>query len=237
MKRKIIILSLVLAGAVLWALYCGAWRSGKHFLEERHRDREESLRLAREERLQDKVDHFNSTQDLPVPGDAEMVYWENQSWEAGGGSCRLTLWADGRSELLVDPGDFGDTQLPRPRNGWSYATSEQEFRFRRTQVFPAEEAIRLFRKVWRLGVQHIRPFEPNYVDGGGTVIAIQKAGNLTQVIVPEFPEERQLSEEHVRYLAVARHLAMFGLGQMAYEWNHGSQPSPTGAVLKAAPEE
>lgn len=215
MKKKIIILSLVAAGTVLWALYCGD----------------------REERLENKVAHFISTQNLPVPRDAEVVYWENQSWETGGGSCRLTLWADGRSELLVDPSGYSDTHIPRPRNGWSSINSGRKILFKRTQVFPNEEAIRLFQKVWSLGLQHIRFFEPNYVDGGGTVIATQRAGNLTKVIVPFFPEERKFSEEHVRYLAVSRYLGTFGLGEMAYEWSNGSQKSPEGNSLKAAPQE
>jgi len=36
--------------------------------------------------------------------EVEMIFWEQQSWEVGGGRSRLTIWADGRSEVMVVPG-------------------------------------------------------------------------------------------------------------------------------------
>lgn len=237
MKRKFIIIPVAILAVVIWGGYIGVWHGGKRFLEERRIDKEERQLAARKQQLDDEVTRFISTQRLPVPSDADMVYWQNQSWETGGGFCRLTLWSDGRSELLVGPDGYIEKKTLRPKIGWSKRGSDHDIVFVRTEVFPAEETKRIFGIVWNLGVQHIRPFEANYVDGGGTVIATQIAGKLSTVVVPMFPEEQMFSEEHVRYLAVSKHIGMFGLGEMAYERNTDSQQTPAGDALKATPEE
>ena len=48
-------------------------------------------------------------------GEIEMIFWEKQSWKSGGASQRLTLWADGRSEITVKR--LGKPKKTKP--GWS----------------------------------------------------------------------------------------------------------------------
>lgn len=142
---------------------------------------------------------------FPVPDGAEVLIWEEQSWETGGGACRLTLWADGRSEMRVLPTSFalwrGDL---RPQPGWSAEKDETgELSFVRREVFPRHGARDRFRRAWQAGIARIEPFAPDYVDGGGTRIELHIDGQVEEKVIPLFLGDRLGSPDHHRFQAVA----------------------------------
>lgn len=142
---------------------------------------------------------------FPVPDGAEALVWEEQNWETGGGSCRLTLWADGRSEMRVFPTSFalrrGDL---RPLPGWSAEEDDTgRLSFVRRGVVSESEARQRFRRAWRAGIAHIEPFTPDYLDGGGTRIELHVDGRVEEKVIPLFLGERLGSPDHHRFQAVA----------------------------------
>jgi hypothetical protein len=74
------------------------------------------------------------------PPNPEMIFREQQSWEVGGGRCRLTLWAEGRSVVLVVPDAYFRTspEMLRLRTGWMIKKSAEGPYFIRNNVFPED---------------------------------------------------------------------------------------------------
>jgi hypothetical protein len=139
----------------------------------------------------------------------ELIFWEKQDWEPNGSSERLTLWADGRSEVTVR--QWGVPQ--KPRAGW---VAKQEGRwtyYRKSEVFPPEEARKKLNAAVVAGIGELRTFQPGYSDGSGTLAGVQIGGKLTQTIIPMFlhPEEKdnQGSENHKRFLSVEQAIGAF----------------------------
>ncbi len=71
-----------------------------------------------------------------VPQGAEMLFWEWQSWETDGGRNRLTIWKDGRSQIVVVPDAYtrGHPERFRPRQGWTMVEKPSPH-YSRTGVF------------------------------------------------------------------------------------------------------
>ena len=145
------------------------------------------------------------TADDPVPEGAELLVWEEQNWETGGGACRLTLWADGRSEMRVFPTSFARRQGGlRPLPGWSPEADEHgALSFVRREVFSEAEGRERFRRAWQAGIVHIEPFTPDYLDGEGTRIELHVDGRVDEKVIPLFLGERFGSPDHHRFQAVA----------------------------------
>jgi hypothetical protein len=152
----------------------------------------------------DSAEGHPSTTQAASQGQAkvEMIFWENQIWKPGGGGERLTLWADGRSEIRVRR--FGDPR--KPRAGWTVSTTRPFTFYVKTNPVPVDEAIRRFNGALAAGIALLKSFPPGYTDGGGTQVGIQTDGQLKEITIPEFihPDQKdnQGSENHKRFLAV-----------------------------------
>jgi hypothetical protein len=138
-----------------------------------------------------------------------MIFWENQVWKAGGGGERLTLWADGRSEITVRR--FGRARKPKP--GWTVAAQKPFTIYTRADPLSKDEATQKFAAALAAGIQELKSFPPGYSDGGGTLVGIQRNGELTETTVPQFMfpgrADNEGSENHKRFLAVQKAIGDF----------------------------
>jgi hypothetical protein len=157
-----------------------------------------------------------SSSDLS-PLDAEMVFWEHQSWEVGGGRSRLTIWADGRSEVMVVPdASFrANTEKLQPRDGWAMKKSVEGPYFVRKNVFPEDVARDKFNRGLEAGIHRLKSFTPDYLDGSGTLVGIQIAGELREIVIPMFLERHRGSQNHKRFVAVSKILS--GFDKLAFD--------------------
>lgn len=142
-------------------------------------------------------------------GKIEMIFWEKQSWKTGGPSRRLTLWADGRSEVMLKRS--GKPRKPRP--GWSVREEGPWTVYTRVSPYPAAEARKRFREAIAAGIGELRSFRRGYVDGSGTVAGVGIDGKVTKTVIPMFLREGEKdnkgSENHERFLAVDAILGHF----------------------------
>ncbi len=139
----------------------------------------------------------------------QMIFWEKQNWEPGGGSERLTLWLDGRSEILVKrPGT-----LHKPRPGWIAERQSSGACYRKNNPLTAAQTRERFIAALKAGLRELKTFATGYNDGSGIVVGVEVEGKLKETIVPMFlhPEEpnNQGSENHRRFLAVQKALGSF----------------------------
>ena len=148
---------------------------------------------------------------IQMPAGAEMIFWEEQCWEAGGGKSRLTIWADGRSEIRVVPDSVlrRKPKTLRPRQGWTMKKDARGPYLVRQDVYPTEVAKDKFERAWTAGISVLEPFRADYCDGGGTLVGVQVNGELEQTTIPEFPKSQVGSVNHRRVVAVAEVLADF----------------------------
>jgi hypothetical protein len=148
--------------------------------------------------------------------DIQSIFWENQIWKPGGGGERLMLWADGRSEIIVKR--FGKPGDPKP--GWTARAAPPFTHYVKSNPLPPQEAKQKFAGAIAAGIDQIKPFEPNYHDGGGTLVGVQRAGEqMKEVTIPEFTADNPAgapgSENHKRYLAVKQVLDGFDTDAIA----------------------
>jgi hypothetical protein len=141
----------------------------------------------------------------------QMIFWEKQSWESGGPSERLTLWADGRSEITV-------RQLGKPRKtrpGWSAREEKPWTVYTKASPYSAEKTRQKFAAAIAAGIGELRTFPPGYADGSGTLSGVSVDGKLTTTVIPMFLHEGQKdnkgSENHKRFLAVDAILGDFDI--------------------------
>ena len=151
------------------------------------------------------------TAEPTMPQGAEMFFWEWQSWETGGGRNRLTIWKDGRSQILVVPDAFtrGDPKRFRPHRGWMMAEKAGEVFFILRPAFPEEVARDKFQKAFEAGIHLLESFRPDYVDGSGILVGIQINGKIKEKVIPMFLERNQGTANHKRFLAVSEILSDF----------------------------
>jgi hypothetical protein len=152
-----------------------------------------------------------------VPQGAEMLFWEWQSWETGGGRSRLTIWKDGRSQIVVVPDAFsrGHPERFNARDGWIMVEKAGGVLFLQEPAFPTNVAREKFQKAFGAGVHLLETFRPDYVDGEGTVVGTQIDGQTKETVIPMFLEENKGTRNHKRFLAVSQILADFDVD--AYE--------------------
>ncbi len=143
--------------------------------------------------------------------DVQMIFWERQSWETGGGRSRLTLWTDGRSEAIVVPNAFfrHRAQKLRLRYGWVMKQSQDGLYFVRANVFPETIAKSKFNQALAAGIHLLQTFKPSYVDGSGTLVGVQMNGELEETVIPMFLDQHQGSANHQRFIAVSKVLSDF----------------------------
>ncbi len=149
-----------------------------------------------------------------------MLFWEWQSWETGGGQNRLTLWKDGRSQIMVVPDAYtrGDPERYKPRQGWQLVEGPRGVFFIREPAFPAAVAREKFRKAFEVGVHLLKSFRPDYVDGEGTLVGVQIDGKLKETVIPMFLDKNRGTRNHKRFLAISEVLANFDIN--AYDLAH-----------------
>jgi hypothetical protein len=139
----------------------------------------------------------------------QMIYWEKQSWVSNGPSMRLTLWADGRSEITVQR--WGKPQKTSP--GWTTRVEKSWTIYVKKSPFTAEEARKKFKDAIAAGIKDLRSFPADYSDGGGTVAGVEVDGKLTETVIPMFLHEGKKdnkgSENHKRFLSVDKILGKF----------------------------
>lgn len=152
-----------------------------------------------------------------VPQGAEMLFWERQSWETGGGRNRLTIWKDGRSQIVVVPDAFSRTHPERfkARYGWIMVEKAEGISFIREPALPTAVAREKFQKAFQAGAHLLETFRPDYVDGEGTVVGTQIDGKTKETVIPMFLDENKGTRNHKRFLAVSEILADFDVA--AYE--------------------
>ena len=149
---------------------------------------------------------FNGCGQKPLPpidvSGVEMIFWEYQSWESGGGSHRLTIWADGRSEVSVRLPDHVQYQPEQLilREGWTFTEATH---FVRRDVFSNNTARGKFEEALRREIHLLETFQPDYVDGSGTLVGLQVNGELKETVIPLFLDRSQGSENHRRFIAVS----------------------------------
>jgi hypothetical protein len=146
-----------------------------------------------------------------MPPNAEMIFWEHQSWEVGGERSRLTIWADGGSEVMVIPDAHFRLTLEkfRPRDGWTMEKRAEGLYFVRRNVFPKQVAKEKFNQALGAGIHRLKTFRPNYVDGSGTLVGVQIDGELKETVIPMFLDRDKGSANHRRFIAVSEVLSDF----------------------------
>jgi hypothetical protein len=148
-----------------------------------------------------------------------MIVWEHQNWETNGGFERLTIWSDGRSEVVVAPLRYahdGQENL-QPKNGWKKVKHDNppHVEFVRKNIYPPEVARARFKRALAAGIHLLESFKPGYVDGSGTRVVIQTNGQLTETVIPMFLDADRGTLNHKRFLAVSEVLGKFD--RNAYE--------------------
>ena len=151
------------------------------------------------------------------PSDVEMIFWEHQSWEVGGDRSRLTLWADGRSEVMVVPDVYlqRNSEKLHLRDGWVKEQGANGPYFIRANVFPLNVAKDKFNQSVAAGIGLLQTFRPGYVDGSGTVVGVQIDGELRETVIPMFADRDKGSANHQRFVAVSKILS--GFDRHAYD--------------------
>ena len=146
-------------------------------------------------------------QTSPRPlADIDMIFWEEQSWESGGDSRRLTLWADGRSEIRIVLGD----QTPRSgtvrlRLGWTNTDGALVKR----GALSAEDAGDRFERALKAGIHLLEPVHPNYVDGGGTLVGVRVGGSVREVVIAHLADNWRQTTNYRRFQVVAEVMSNF----------------------------
>jgi len=156
---------------------------------------------------------------IPIPDGVEMIVWEHQNWETNGGFERLTLWSDGRSEVVVAPLRYShDSQENlRTKNGWERVRvqSPPHVEFVRKSIYPPDVARTKFRDALAAGIHLLESFKPGFVDSGGTRIVIQTKGQKKEIVIPMFMDRDKGTLNHKRFLAVSE--VLDGFDQSGYE--------------------
>jgi hypothetical protein len=141
-----------------------------------------------------------------VPDGVEMIFWEDQSWKHNGRRSRLSLWKDGRSEIVLTGFESG-----KLKPGWEIA-QYSSFQVRRRNPLSKEKAMERFHTALAAGIHELKTFMPGYSDGAGTLVGVEINGKLTEITIPAFVqpgkyEQGSLNER--RYLAVKKLMGDF----------------------------
>jgi hypothetical protein len=149
----------------------------------------------------------------PIPDGVEMIVWEHQNWETNGGFARLTIWNDGRSEVVVAPLRYahGNQENLRPRKGWARVKQESppHVEFVRRNIYPPDIARRKFQEALAAGIHLLESFKPGFVDGSGTRVVIQTGGQQKETVIPMFMDREKGTLNYRRFLAVSKILDGF----------------------------
>ena len=155
----------------------------------------------------------------PMPDEVEMIVWEHQNWESNGGFERLTIWSDGRSEVVVAPLRYSHDRQEnlRTKSGWErvWYKSPPHVEFVRRNIYPPEVARAKFKGALAAGIHLLESFKPDYLDGGGTRVVVRAKGREREIIVPMFTDREKTTLNYKRFLAVSE--VLDGFDRSAYE--------------------
>lgn len=156
---------------------------------------------------------------IPIPDGVEMIVWEHQNWKSNGGFERLTIWSDGRSEIMVVPQlhtSNGQENL-RPKNGWEKLRKQSpaHVEFVRKNIYPPDVARAKFKEALAAGINLLESFKPAYSDGSGIRVVIQTKGQQKEIVIPMFMDREKGTLNHKRFLSVSEILS--GFDKSAYE--------------------
>ena len=145
------------------------------------------------------------------PPRAQMIFWELQSWETGGGRSRLTIWSDGRSEVMVVPDEYfrRNPGMLLPRDGWTVRNGKRGLPFTRTNVLPEEAAKEKVRQAMAAGIHRLKTFKPGYLVGSGTLVGAEIDGKLIETVSPMFLDRDKGTINYKRFIAVSEVLSDF----------------------------
>ncbi len=156
---------------------------------------------------------------ISIPEGVEIIVWEHQNWETNGGFERLTLWNDGRSEVVVAPLRYSQDRQEnlRAATGWEKVrrASPPRVEFVRRNIYPPDVAREKFKEALAAGIHLLEPFKPGFVDGSGTRIVIQTRGQQKEILIPMFMDSGEGTLNHQRFVAVSEVLGGFDIS--AYE--------------------
>jgi hypothetical protein len=150
---------------------------------------------------------------IPIPYGVEMIVWEHQNWKTNGGFERLTIWSDGRSEIVVVPLRYardGQENL-QPKNGWEKVQEQfpPHVEFVRKNFYPPDVARTKFKEALAAGIHLLESFKPSYRDGSGILVVIKTKGQEKEIIIPMFMDREKGTLNHKRFLAVSEILGGF----------------------------
>lgn len=155
----------------------------------------------------------------PIPDGIEMIVWEEQNWESNGGFERLTIWSDGRSEVVVAPLRYSHDRQEnlRTKIGWERIQhkSPPHVEFVRKNIYTTDVARAKFKEALAAGIHLLEFFTPSYRDGGGTLVVIQIKGQQKNISIPMFMDSEKGTLNYKRFLAVSAILG--GFDKSAYE--------------------
>ncbi|MCP5115692.1 MAG: hypothetical protein GY953_33105, partial [bacterium] len=110
--------------------------------------------------------------------DSDFVFFESQSWETGGGKTRVTVWADGRSEILTTPDRYFELCNLEPLAGWSRRGDDF---VKRDHLSRAAAMTRLEAAI-EAGATTLLPVLPDYDDGEGYLVGYRVGGVTGEVV-------------------------------------------------------
>ncbi len=142
-----------------------------------------------------------------IPKDIDMIFWEEQSWSLLPNSIRLTLWSDGRSEIIHDIGltihDSSSFDSLPPRWEKVLANDDVTILFVQKNYYSKDDAIKMFNDALLAKIYWLQTHDATYFDGGGTLVGIRKNGKLTETIIPMFLEKK-VTENQKRFEKVSK---------------------------------
>lgn len=145
-------------------------------------------------------------------GNVEMVYWEDRDWQGGGTAQRLTLWADGGSELS-ETQSLAPAESQQLKPGWKVRGSAEHPVYYLLNPLPKAEAKKRLDAALSAGMQKLKTFAPGYYDGSGTRIGIKTDGKLHEITIPLFimpgVQDNRGSDNYFRAMAVKKAFGNF----------------------------
>ncbi len=139
-----------------------------------------------------------------TPNNIDMIFWEEQSWPHI--SIRLTLWSDGRSEIVRDIGLWDDISNKHTLTpGWEKVLDEDSAiaSFVYKNYYSKDDAIKMFNDALLAKIHWLQTHDTIYYDGGGTIVGYRKNGKLREISIPMFLDKR-VTENQKRFEKVSK---------------------------------
>ncbi len=147
---------------------------------------------------------INTDNEVRIPAGVELIYWEYAAGMGWRDSQRLTLWADGRSEILIVKHANG-----KPKVGWTVQPTLGGFEFRKTSAFPTANVKQMFNSALISGIHELKTINSGASDCGDIIVGVQINGQLTKTTISMCAARDDAAPNYRRYLAVQRIIGTF----------------------------